>query len=179
MVSAEADLAAEAPEEAVSTVVEAAFAAVWGPDSLGADRASALEAFETSVGVAISVAIAGSVIGSCSSATSAFTIRFSTATILTGITHTAIILTDIILTAAVTGDMGTTTDTILTINPVTGAFRPGGVPQFGKSRGVWRVRAIIMARSTESWVLEHVMQCELTNARICASRRDNDAAAVH
>ena len=81
----------------------------------------------------------------------------------TGIIPTAIILTGIILTAT---DTATDTDTILTINPVIRVWRPVGVPRLPKSSSVWRVQAITGAGSTESWVLEHVMQCELTNAPI-------------
>ena len=73
----------------------------------------------------------------------------------------------------------TAMDTILTINPVTVALQSGAVPRFGKSRGVWRARAITTARSTESWVRKHVMQSELTNARIiCASQSDNATVAT-
>src|SRR5207302_10176469 len=111
--------------------------------------------------ISIFATIAGSVTSSSSAtlAIRSFTIRFTTEAILTGITHTAIILTDIIRTdtATDTGD----TDTIRTINPVTRVWRPGGVPRFEKSRCVWRVQAITAARSMESWVLEHVMRSEL------------------
>jgi len=120
----EAVVVVEGAGLAVEGLEAEASAAVWDPDSLGADRASVPEAFGTSVGVAISAAVAGSVIviGSSSSATSAFTIRSSTDTIPTD--------TDIILTATdtvdtATGDtvtatatMDTGTDTVLTISPV-------------------------------------------------------------
>ena len=95
--------------------------------------------------------------------TRSFTIRITTATILTGITRTDIIRTATDTVATDTGD--TDMDTILTINPVIGVMRPGEVPRFGKPRCVWRGQAITAARSTESWVLEHVTQSELTNAR--------------
>jgi hypothetical protein len=110
--------------------------------------------------------------------TRSFTVRITTATILTGITRTDIILTDIIRTATAamdtaamdtaamdTGDTDTgdtDMDTILTINPVIGVMRPGEDPRFGKLRCVWRVQAI----TAESWVLERVMQPDLTNAHI-------------
>ena len=101
--------------------------------------------------------------------TRSFTVRITTATILTGITRTDIILTDIIPTATATAvtdtvamDTGETdTDTILTVNPVIGVMRPGEDPRFGKLRCVWRVQAI----TAESWVLEHVMQPDLTSVR--------------
>src|SRR5207245_27905 len=130
--------------------------------SLGAARVSVPECPGTFGAIAVLGIVATSVIGSSSSATLAirsFTIRFTTGAILTGITHTAIILTD---SATDTGD----TDTIRTINPVTRVWRPGGVPRFGKFRCVWRGQVITAARSTESWVPGHVMQFELTNAHI-------------
>jgi hypothetical protein len=52
-----------------------------------------------------------------------------------------------------------------TINPVIEVMRPGEVPRFGKPRCVRRVEAITVVRSTEPWVLERVMQLELTNVR--------------
>ena len=107
--------------------------------------------------------------------TRSFTVRITTATILTGITRTDIILTDIIPTATATAATATAatdtvamdteetdTDTILTVNPVIGVMRPGEDPRFGKLRCVWRVQAI----TAESWVLERVMQPDLTNAHI-------------
>jgi hypothetical protein len=138
MVSVPAGLAVGAPEEAVSTVV-AAFAGVWGLDSLGADRVSVPECPGTFAGVTI-FAIGGSMIGSFSSAIRSFTIRFSTDTIPT---PTATILTDMI-------PMVTDMDTIPTINLVTVALRTGtgGLPQSGTSRDVWRGQAITAARST-------------------------------
>jgi hypothetical protein len=118
---------------AVEGLEAEASAAVWGPDSLGADRASVPEAFGTSVGVAGSVIV----IGSSSSAISAFTIRSSTDTILTA-TDTILTVTDIILTATDTGTatMDTGTDTVLTISPVMEVIPPGEVPRFAKSRCV-------------------------------------------
>jgi hypothetical protein len=143
MVSVPAGLAVGAPEEAVSTVV-AAFAGVWGLDSLGADRVSVPECPGTFAGVTI-FAIGGSMIGSFSSAIRSFTIRFSTDSIPTptAIIHTATILTDMI-------PMVTDMDTIPTINLVTVALRTGtgGLPQSGTSRDVWRGQAITAARST-------------------------------
>jgi hypothetical protein len=92
-----------------------------------------------------------------------FTVRITTATILTDIIRTATDMadTDTVAPATDTGD----TDTILTINPVTGVVPPGEVPRFGKPRCVWHGQAITVAQSTESWVLEHVMRSELTNVR--------------
>jgi hypothetical protein len=58
-----------------------------------------------------------------------------------------------------TGD--TDMDTILTIDPVIGVMRPGEDPRFGKLRCVRHVQAI----TAESWVLEHVMQPDLTSVR--------------
>jgi|ERR1700719_1430950 len=73
---------------------------------------------------------------------------------------------DIIPTAITpTGIVLMAMDPILTINPFTRASRPAGVPRLPKSSSVSRVQAITGAGSTESWVLEPVMQSELTNAR--------------
>src|SRR6267143_1356419 len=156
-------LAVEVLEAAASTVVRGS--PELGPGLLGADRVSVPECPGTFGGIAIFATIAGSVIGSSSSwnlAIRSFTVRITTATILTGITRTAIILMDMIRTATDTGD----TNTILTINLVTKVLRLGEVPRFEKFRCVWRGQAITAARSTESWVLEHAMQFELTNVHI-------------
>jgi len=93
--------------------------------------------------------------------TRSFTVRITTATILTGITRTDMIRTAT-ATDTVAMDTGETdTDTILTINPVIGVMRPGEDPRFGKLRCVWHVQAI----TAEPWVLEHVMQPDLTSVR--------------
>ena len=161
-----AGLAAEVPEVAAFAV--ARDSPECGPVSLGADRVSVPECPGTFGAIAVFAMGAVSMMGSSSLVIRSFTVRITTATILT-----AIILTDIIRTATDMADTDTVapatatgdTDTILTINPVTRALRPGGVPRSEKSRCVWRVQAITTARSTESWVLEHVMQSELLNAR--------------
>jgi hypothetical protein len=101
--------------------------------------------------------------------TRSFTVLITTATILTGITRTDIILTDIIRTATATAAMDTVAmdtgdtdmDTILTISPVTVAPGTGELPRFGELRCVWHVQAI----TAESWVLERVMQPDLTSVR--------------
>jgi len=106
--------------------------------------------------------------------TRSFTVRITTATILTGITRTDIILTAMIRTATATAatataamdtvvmDTGDTEmDTVLTIIPVTVAPGTGEDPRFGELRCVWRVQAI----TAEPWVLERVMQPDLTSVR--------------
>src|ERR1700730_2232753 len=127
----------------------------WPPVSLEADRVSVPDSPVAFGGIAIFIIVATSSF-SATLVIRSFSIHTTRDTIHMGITHMATILTDIIPTA---------TDTVLTIKPFTRVLRLAGVPRFGKSSCVWRVQAFTTARSTELWVLEHVRQCELTNAR--------------
>ena len=163
MASPAAALAAEGLELAASKMV-----LERGPVLPAADRASVPETSEAFGGIGF-ITVASII--SCSSAIRSFLVIRSfmgtdTGTIHTGIIPTAIRLTGIPTAISLTDIIHLAMGTALTINPVTLGVRRAEVPRLWISSVVWRVRAITMVGSTESWVLEHALQCALTNARM-------------